>query len=53
MLICDEYLMPASLEEAFDAMERHRGRHRVVAGATDTYPWAREGRAGDVSRSPC
>ena len=48
MLICDEYLMPASLEEAFDALARHRGRHRIVAGATDTYPWAREGRAGDV-----
>jgi carbon-monoxide dehydrogenase medium subunit/xanthine dehydrogenase FAD-binding subunit len=29
-------------------MEAHRGRHRIVAGATDTYPWAREGRAGDV-----
>jgi xanthine dehydrogenase FAD-binding subunit len=48
MLICDEYLTPASLEEAFEAMTRHRGRHRIVAGATDTYPWAREGRAGDV-----
>jgi carbon-monoxide dehydrogenase medium subunit/xanthine dehydrogenase FAD-binding subunit len=48
MLICDEYLMPASLDEAFEAMERNRGRYRIVAGATDTYPWAREGRAGDV-----
>ncbi len=48
MLICDEYLMPASLEEAFDAMAAHRGRHRIIAGATDTLPWAREGRAGDV-----
>lgn len=48
MLICDEYLTLASLEEAFDAMDRHRGRYRIVAGATDTYPWAREGRAGDV-----
>jgi carbon-monoxide dehydrogenase medium subunit/xanthine dehydrogenase FAD-binding subunit len=48
MLICVEYLTPASLEEAFDAFARHRGRCRVVAGATDTYPWAREGRAGDV-----
>jgi carbon-monoxide dehydrogenase medium subunit/xanthine dehydrogenase FAD-binding subunit len=48
MLICDEYLMPASLDEAFDAMAAHRGRCRIVAGATDTYPWAREGRAGDV-----
>lgn len=48
MLICDEYLTPNSLNEAFAAMERHRGRFRIVAGCTDTLPWAREGRAGDV-----
>jgi carbon-monoxide dehydrogenase medium subunit/xanthine dehydrogenase FAD-binding subunit len=48
MLVCDEYLTPASLDEAFAAMAKHRGRHRVVAGCTDTFPWAREGRAGDV-----
>lgn len=48
MLICDQYLSPASLDEAFAAMTEHRGRHRIVAGATDTLPWAREGRAGDV-----
>jgi xanthine dehydrogenase FAD-binding subunit len=48
MLICDEYLTPASLDEAFAAIESHRGRYRLVAGATDTLPWAREGRAGDV-----
>ena len=48
MLICDEYLTPGSLAEAFDAMARNRGRYRIVAGATDTLPWAREGRAGDV-----
>jgi xanthine dehydrogenase FAD-binding subunit len=48
MLICEEYLTPGSLEEAFAAMERSRGRFRVVAGATDTLPWAREGRAGDL-----
>ena len=48
MLLCDEYLTPATLDEAFDAIERNAGRHRVVAGATDTLPWAREGRAGDV-----
>ena len=48
MLICDEYLTPASLDEAFDAMERRLGEYRIVAGATDTYPRAREGRAGDV-----
>ncbi|MDP2294134.1 MAG: FAD binding domain-containing protein [Pseudolabrys sp.] len=48
MLICDEYLTPVSLDEAFAAMHQHRGRSRVVAGCTDTLPWAREGRAGDV-----
>jgi xanthine dehydrogenase FAD-binding subunit len=48
MLICDAYLTPASLDEAFAAMDTHRGGHRLVAGATDTLPWAREGRAGDV-----
>lgn len=48
MLICEEYLTPNSLDEAFAAMQRHRGRYRVVAGCTDTLPWAREGRAGDV-----
>jgi xanthine dehydrogenase FAD-binding subunit len=49
MLICDEYLTPGSIEEAFAAMEHHRGRYRIVAGATDTLPWARQGRAGDVN----
>jgi xanthine dehydrogenase FAD-binding subunit len=48
MLTCDEYLTPRSLDEAFAAMEASRGRHRLIAGATDTLPWAREGRAGDV-----
>lgn len=48
MLLCDQYITARSLDEAFDAMEAHRGRHRLIAGATDTYPWAREGRAGDV-----
>src|SRR6185437_1962598 len=48
MLTCDEYLMPTTLAEAFAAMAANRGRYRIVAGATDTLPWAREGRAGDV-----
>ena len=48
MLTCDDYLTPGSLDEAFDMMASNRGRHRIVAGATDTLPWAREGRAGDV-----
>jgi len=48
MLTCDHYLTPGSLDEAFGMMAFHRGRHRIVAGATDTLPWAREGRAGDL-----
>jgi carbon-monoxide dehydrogenase medium subunit/xanthine dehydrogenase FAD-binding subunit len=48
MLLCDAYLTPKSLDEAFDLIEAHRGNHRLVAGATDLLPWAREGRAGDV-----
>ena len=48
MLTCDDYLVPTSFSEAFAAMAQHRGRYRIVAGATDTLPWAREGRAGDV-----
>ena len=48
MLTCDEYITPASLADAFAAMKTNRGRYRIVAGATDTLPWAREGRAGDV-----
>ena len=48
MLTCDDYLMPGSLDEAFIAMASHRGRCRIIAGATDTLPWAREGRAGNV-----
>jgi carbon-monoxide dehydrogenase medium subunit/xanthine dehydrogenase FAD-binding subunit len=48
MLTCDEYLTPMTLADAFAAMAEHHGSYRVVAGATDTLPWAREGRAGDV-----
>jgi carbon-monoxide dehydrogenase medium subunit/xanthine dehydrogenase FAD-binding subunit len=48
MLICEQYLTPDSLDEAFAAMAADRGRFRIVAGCTDTLPWAREGRAGDV-----
>lgn len=48
MLLCDEYLTAKTLDEAFSAMDAHRGRYKLVAGATDIYPWAREGRAGDV-----
>ncbi|SAK46152.1 molybdopterin dehydrogenase [Caballeronia hypogeia] len=47
MLTYDEYVSASSLDEAFDALDRIPGA-RIVAGATDLLPWAREGRAGDV-----
>lgn len=47
MLTFDHYLTPTTLDSAFDALERIPGA-RIVAGATDLLPWAREGRAGDV-----
>jgi xanthine dehydrogenase FAD-binding subunit len=48
VLTCDDYLTPTSLDDALELMTRHTGRQRIVAGATDILPWAREGRAGDV-----
>ena len=48
MLTCDSYITPKTLDAAFDAMDASRGRYRLVAGATDILPWARDGRAGDV-----
>lgn len=47
MLTYDRYLMASSLGEAFDALQAVDGA-RLLAGATDLLPWAREGRAGDV-----
>lgn len=48
MLTCDQYLMPATLEEALRLWRSASTGSRLVAGATDILPWAREGRAGDV-----
>jgi carbon-monoxide dehydrogenase medium subunit/xanthine dehydrogenase FAD-binding subunit len=48
MLDCDQYLLPQSLDEAFDLIATHGSASQLVAGATDLLPWAREGRAGDV-----
>ncbi|WP_322991878.1 FAD binding domain-containing protein [Limnohabitans sp.] len=47
MLTFDQYLMPKSLNEAFDMLHSIPAA-RLMAGATDLLPWAREGRAGDV-----
>lgn len=51
MLTCEHYLTPTTLDEAFACLERFGGTARIVAGATDLLPWAREGRAGDVHYS--
>ena len=48
MLSCDDYRQPGSLKEALDLWSDAPACSRLVAGATDILPWAREGRAGDV-----
>lgn len=48
MLDCDQYLTPTSLEQALALMERFDGQHRLIAGATDLVPYAREARGGDM-----
>jgi len=48
MLTCDDYLTPDTLDAALELVAAHGPNGRIVAGATDTLPWAREGRAGDV-----
>ena len=50
MLTCDNYHIPTSLPEALEVLNRYAGNDvRILAGATDTLPWARQGRAGDVT----
>jgi carbon-monoxide dehydrogenase medium subunit/xanthine dehydrogenase FAD-binding subunit len=48
MLSCDQYLMPETLGEALAQWAGAPPGSRLIAGATDTLPWARQGRAGDV-----
>lgn len=48
MLTCDRYLMPETLHEALRLWTDAEAGGRLVAGATDTLPWARQGRAGNV-----
>ncbi|UTS82619.1 FAD binding domain-containing protein [Phaeobacter piscinae] len=48
MLTCDTYHMPESLQEALEVWAGAASGSRIVSGATDILPWAREGRAGDV-----
>mgnify|MGYP001247332618 CR=1 FL=1 len=48
MLTTDAYHMPATLAQALTLLAEAPAGSRLVAGATDLLPWAREGRAGDV-----
>jgi xanthine dehydrogenase FAD-binding subunit len=48
MLTCDQYHMPETLKEALSLWTNAPSGSRLLAGATDILPWAREGRAGDV-----
>lgn len=48
MLTCDHYHMPTSLADALAMWRDAADGSRLVAGATDILPWAREGRAGNV-----
>lgn len=49
MLTCDEYHMPTTLSAALADLQAAPEGSRLVAGATDILPWAREGRAGNVN----
>lgn len=48
MLTCDSYHMPTTMREALEQWSSAPEGSRLVSGATDILPWAREGRAGDV-----
>lgn len=48
MLTWDNYISAANLDEAFSHLARYGDKARVIAGGTDLFTWAREGRAGDV-----
>jgi len=48
MLTCETYLTPATLGQALAQWAAAPPGSRLIAGATDTLPWARQGRAGDV-----
>ncbi|MFL6673158.1 MAG: FAD binding domain-containing protein [Massilia sp.] len=48
MLTWDNYISAASLDDALAQLAQYGERARVIAGGTDLFTWAREGRAGDV-----
>ena len=53
----EEYLVPETLDEALEMLERYRGSARVIAGGTDIIPATRKGGTGikalvDITRIP-
>ena len=48
MLTCDTYHLPTTLRDALELWSEVPEGSRLVSGATDILPQAREGRAGDV-----
>ena len=53
----EEYLVPGSLDEALEMLDRYRGAARVIAGGTDIIPATRKGGTGikalvDITRIP-
>jgi len=48
MLTCDQYHLPTDLAAALGLWAGAPEGSRLVAGATDILPWAREGRSADV-----
>lgn len=48
MLTYDAYHMPTNLEEALALWRDAPKGSKLICGATDILPWAREGRAGDI-----
>jgi len=51
------YVLPASIEEAVDCLQVHRGAARVIAGGTDVLPDMRDGKQNprclvDITRIP-
>lgn len=48
MLTCERYEMPETLVDALALWADAPEGARLLAGATDILPWARDGRAGDV-----
>jgi carbon-monoxide dehydrogenase medium subunit len=53
----EEYLVPETLDEALEMLDRYRGAARVIAGGTDIVPSSRKGGTGikaliDITRIP-